>query len=76
MNFSIESRRFRSSHMPPSPSEKFFSKKVLAKSGAKKIDKNNFYLFILRERLANGSDHHANRQKSGSDCKFWRWLVA
>ncbi|TGE87053.1 hypothetical protein C9418_21265 [Rhizobium sp. SEMIA 4032] len=68
MNFSVKSRR--------SPAEKFFSKKMLAKSGSKKIDKKNFYLFILRERSTDGPDRHANRQKSSADYRFRRRLVA
>ncbi|MGC4392832.1 hypothetical protein [Agrobacterium sp. M50-1] len=49
---------------------KIFSKKVLAKSGSKKIDKKNFYLFILRGRSTDGPDRYANRQKSSSDSGF------
>jgi hypothetical protein len=48
-------------HLPPiSPVKKSFSKKVLAKRGSRKIDKTNFYLFILRERSTDGPDHDAN----------------
>ncbi|KAA1233482.1 hypothetical protein FHL81_18890 [Agrobacterium tumefaciens] len=56
-------------------SRKFFSKKVLAKSSPKKIDKKNFYLFILRERSTDGPDRHANRQKSSSDSRYWQQLI-